>query len=200
MRKRWGENIRYFQCGEYGELLQRPHHHVCLFNMEFIDAKLFQNRRGNKLYRSAELEKLWPHGYSTIGKLTLDSAAYVARYVCKKIVGDMAKDHYSGKMPEYITMSRRPGIASKFVEKYSSEIYTNDRVFSRRQIPFKPPRYYDSIYDTIDPKHMEEIKCKRKNYALESAKNSLLSDPVKEQLLKLKYKRLIRPIEEISDV
>ena len=41
LRKRFpNDNIRYYHCGEYGEQLNRPHHHACLFNFDFPDKKL----------------------------------------------------------------------------------------------------------------------------------------------------------------
>ena len=110
LRKRYGKGIRYYQCGEYGELLSRPHHHAILFNHDFEDKQLWSVRGGVRLYRSASLEQLWPYGYSTIGDVTFESAAYVARYVVKKITGEREGEHYRGKMPEFATMSRRPGI------------------------------------------------------------------------------------------
>ena len=64
LRKRYGSGIRYYQCGEYGELLGRPHHHAILFNFDFDDKVLWSVRDGVRLYRSASLEQLWPHGYS----------------------------------------------------------------------------------------------------------------------------------------
>ena len=81
--------IRFFQCGEYGEVcyyckqakrscicgnykpdLGRPHHHVLLFNFNFADRKFFRSVNGQLLYRSAELERLWPLGLSAIGSVT----------------------------------------------------------------------------------------------------------------------------------
>ena len=59
-RKRCGSGIRFFQCGEYGELYQRPHHHMIVFGYDFPDKKLFSVSHGFRLYRSAILEELWP--------------------------------------------------------------------------------------------------------------------------------------------
>ena len=44
LRKRFGSGVRYFQCGEYGELLRRPHYHACLFNFDFPDRVLWSIR------------------------------------------------------------------------------------------------------------------------------------------------------------
>lgn len=153
--------VRYFQCGEYGSLLSRPHHHAILFGYDFPDKKLFQVRDGVRLYVSQMLSELWPFGYSTIGDVTFESCAYVARYITKKVTGDLAEEHYEGRKPEYITMSRRPGIGREWLEKYLSDVYPEDALIIRDGIKMKPPRYYDAIYDTIDPDAFALIKRKR---------------------------------------
>lgn len=56
---------------------------MILFNHDFDDKVLWSVRQGVRLYRSSLLEKLWPYGYSTIGDVTFESAAYVARYIVK---------------------------------------------------------------------------------------------------------------------
>jgi len=118
------KKIRYFACGEYGDRNGRPHYHVCLFNHNFRDRYLYTVRDGVALYRSESLERLWPAGFSTIGDVTFESAAYVARYTMKKFKGDEdeKKKHYeicdseTGEihdlLPEFAIMSRRPGIGS----------------------------------------------------------------------------------------
>lgn len=153
--------IRYFHCGEYGELYNRPHHHAIIFNFDFPDKELWQVKHGNYLYRSPSLESLWPYGFCTIGSVTFDSAAYVARYILKKVTGDNSVAYYSGKIPEYVTMSRRPGIARDWFLKYSDNIYDNDKVYIKPGLVVKPPRYYDKIYDDINPTRMAEVKEKR---------------------------------------
>lgn len=90
-------HIGYYYCGEYGEKYQRPHYHACLFNCDFPDKYLYKiTDTGEHLFRSPELEKLWPYGFSTIGNVTFESAAYVARYITKKITGEHALSVYGG--------------------------------------------------------------------------------------------------------
>lgn len=95
LRKRHGDGVRFYMCGEYGEKQGRPHYHACLFNFRFSDMRLWQERNGVKLYRSAELERLWPFGFCSVGEVTFESAAYVARYIMKKVTGDAAESHYT---------------------------------------------------------------------------------------------------------
>jgi hypothetical protein len=146
LRKQYGSGIRFFHCGEYGEKFERPHHHACLFNHDFPDKYLWTNRNNVNLYRSESLERLWPYGFSTIGDVTFESAAYVARYVVKKITGDSAESHYNGRLSEYVTMSRRPGIAHEFMRLYGSDFRKIDGVI-QNGLTTKLPKYYNQIYD-----------------------------------------------------
>ncbi|AXH74916.1 MAG: replication initiator protein [Microviridae sp.] len=148
--------IRFYHCGEYGEQGGRPHYHACLFNVDFPDKTLWMRSNGNNVYRSAILESLWPYGFSSIGSLTFQSAGYVARYIMKKQLGKNADEHYFDpytgviKRPEYTTMSRRPGIAAHWVEKYSTDVYPRDFVLANgRKMP--PPRYYDKLVEKFNP-------------------------------------------------
>jgi len=70
LRKRFRTKVRYFHCGEYGEQTRRPHYHAILFGHDFDDKTLWKRNHGNPLYRSKSLERLWPHGYSSIGACT----------------------------------------------------------------------------------------------------------------------------------
>lgn len=96
LRKQYpGSKIRYYMCGEYGENFGRPHFHACIFGFNFDDLKLWKVQNKQKLYRSKKLEKLWDKGHSSVGTVTFESAAYVARYIMKKVTGDAAKNHYT---------------------------------------------------------------------------------------------------------
>ena len=176
-----GRNIRYYHCGEYGSELQRPHHHACLFNFDFPDKTLWTIRDNTRLYRSRTLERLWPFGFCTIGEVTFQSAAYVARYIHKKITGKSAKDHYikvdpeSGEIfkiqPEYTTMSRRPGIGKGWFDKHGHDCFPKDFLTIEGK-KFKPPSYYDRLYGEQEPEKMDEIKERRRQYAKQNGLTS----------------------------
>lgn len=86
LRRRLDKPIRYYQCGEYGEKFHRPHYHMCLFGHDFYDDREhFKTSTGDKLYVSELLSEVWGMGHCLIGDLTFESAAYVARYVTKKL-------------------------------------------------------------------------------------------------------------------
>nr|QJB19149.1 MAG: replication initiator protein [Microvirus sp.] len=162
----WG--VRFFHCGEYGEQLARPHHHACLFNFDFHDKYFFRVSNGFSLFRSPTLERLWPFGYSTIGAVTFETASYVAGYVSKKITGPAADAHYGGRAPEYVTMSRRPGIGARWFELYHSDVFPSDEVVLRGGIKCRPPKYYDSIFDLTSPDSLRILKGKRMQKAKEN--------------------------------
>lgn len=147
LRKIYGTGLRFFACGEYGEKTNRPHYHVLLLNERFADARPLRllSKSENPLSQSDTLSRLWTAGSHAIGEVTFDSCAYVARYCMKKITGKPAQDHYKGREPEFITMSRRPGIGAGYFEKYNSEMYTHDNVIVNG-VPSSLPRFYDNRY------------------------------------------------------
>jgi hypothetical protein len=171
LRKKFGRGIRFFHCGEYGEINKRPHYHACIFGFDFPDKELWKvTETGCKLYTSPSLEKLWPYGFSTIGDVTFESAAYVARYIMKKVTGDAAENYYTwvddetGEVhplkPEYTTMSRKPGIGKTWLDSYMDDVYPNDYVVINGK-RCNPPRYYDGVLKTERPYEFDEIKWQR---------------------------------------
>lgn len=170
LRKRHPDRkIRYFLCGEYGEINRRPHYHICLFNFDFKDKKQYKTAGQNVLYMSRELDELWNKGLSTIGELNFATAAYTARYVMKKVTGAQAEDHYiyideTGKEhrlePEFVAMSRKPGIAHDWYKKYKNDLYPSDTLVINGKESL-PTKYYDSLHETLHPEQMETIKEKR---------------------------------------
>lgn len=193
------KSVRYFHCGEYGESLGRPHYHACMFNLDFSDKKLWKKSAGGDLYVSETLNEIWGKGYCVIGAVTFDSAAYVARYIAKKITGDQAEAHYQGKLPEYTTMSRRPGIGKGWYEKYVTDCYPSDSVISRGR-EMKPPKYYDKQFELDSPKAFASVKNKRKAMTLEpwDPENSPARLLVKEKVQLLNLQSLTRSYENES--
>lgn len=148
LRKNYPAGLRFFACGEYGEKTLRPHYHLLLLNSDFADKRLVKTGSEYNLYASASLSKLWPMGQHALGDVNFNSAAYVARYCMKKITGPKADSHYNGRQPEFIVMSRRPGIGTSYVQKYNSELYTHDNCIVNG-MPSSLPRFYDTKYASL---------------------------------------------------
>lgn len=213
LRKEHGKGIRYYHCGEYGEKLNRPHYHAILFNHDFEDKKYFKKANGFNLYTSDNLSKLWNKGHSLIGEVTFESAAYVARYVMKKVTGDRAKEHYGNRLPEYTTMSRGSsrigtgGIGKGWYDKFKTDIYPFDGIVVRGVVT-RPPRFYDTLLSREDPSTMALMKIKREKDSIKFV-DDVLSDGrrikesdssdrrllVKEVCKNAEIKNLIRPLE-----
>lgn len=192
LRKKYSpKKIRFFHCGEYGDKLDRPHHHACLFNHDFNDKILYTSENNIRLYRSETLDKLWGKGYCTIGDVTFESAAYVARYVTKKINGTKAEGHYKDRIPEYVTMSRNSGLGKGWFLKYKNDVFPQDNIIIRGGIKCKPPKYYDKQYELTDPKKYEIIKQIRERSAKNSEHNTVarLKD---RELVKLSRTKLLK--------
>lgn len=162
LRKKHSDiTIRFFQCGEYGEKGNRPHHHVLLFNFNFPDRIPFTRQGENQLYISPELSELWPYGFHSIGELNYDTACYTARYLLKKVTGKSSEAHYQGRLPEYTTMSRKPGLGHAWYLQFKNDVYAQDRLVIHHNFICRPPAYYDRLYDIECPKRFSEIKKQR---------------------------------------
>jgi len=124
------------------------------------------SRKEAQLYRSAELEELWPFGFSSIGEVTFESAGYVARYALKKVKGERAKSHYQGRVPEYLTMSRRPGLGRGWIERFRDDVYPSGELVVNGRV-CAPPRFYDDVASKSDPRSVELAKQRRMAHAAE---------------------------------
>lgn len=162
--------IRYFACGEYGSTTFRPHYHAILFGFPWVDlCPIGLSKSGFPIYQSFTLTDIWKNGYVTVSPVTWETCAYTARYVLKKIDKSVSQELYerNNLVPEFVTMSRRPGIGYGYFELNKDQIYDFDEIIlstSSGGKIVKPPKYYDSKYELCDPVAMEEIKNKRKEY------------------------------------
>lgn len=165
--------ISYYMAGEYGSQYRRPHYHACLFGMDFADKKYFcKSPTGEKLFISETLSQIWPLGHITIGAVTFESAAYVARYVMKKINGERQQKHYEvidqetgeikNLLPEYNDMSRgkENAIGKQFLNRYLADVYPAGKVIVRGK-PSNSPRYYDKQFKKLDPHSYADLKTQR---------------------------------------
>lgn len=163
------DKIRFFAAGEYGSETIRPHYHAIIFGLHLDDLTVYKQQRGYTYYNSPSLQRTWPNGYAVVGAVTWETAAYVARYVMKKAQGFLAEQYELMNLePEFSLMSRKPGIARQYFDDHP-DLY--DYEYINVSTPdggrkFRPPRYYDKLFDVVDPDRMSEIKDVRKAKAI----------------------------------
>ena len=194
-RKNVSTPIRYFMAGEYGPSVgARPHYHACIFGHDFSDKEIFSECEGIYTYYSPALEELWGMGFATTSELTLESAAYVARYCLKKVNGEQKDAHYervcpiTGEIrqvePEYATMSRKPGLALDWYKKYHTDIFPYDTtIYKGKRI--KTPRYYENLLRSTDEPLFDQIKATRKANALAHADDNTPARLLVKETVKL---------------
>lgn len=200
LRKKIGR-FRFFMCAEYGEQTFRPHYHALIFGHDFLADRVTYKTKPHRLWTSPTLTETWGQGFAIIGALTYESAAYCARYVMKKVNGDLAKQHYeridadTGEIfnvrPEFVTMSRRPGIGAPWLAQFKTDVYPSDQVVIRGKT-FRPPRYYD---DSLSEPDLQALK-KRRRHKLLSRSEELTPErlAVREQVLAATLKTLSRKL------
>ncbi len=204
LRKRVGP-FRFFHVGEYGDENYRPHYHACVFGLDFSGDRLLVKEEGeNKTFTSETLESVWGLGFTMLGMLTQKSAAYVARYCLKKATGELGREKYrridveTGEeyhvRPEYVTMSRRPGLGSGWYEKFRDDVYPDDSVVHDGRF-HRPPKYYDGLLEREDPQLLASLKSKRRDFAFGRKDNAtperLL---VRENVLEARLSHLRRSV------
>lgn len=57
-------------------------------------------------------------------------------------------------------MSRRPGLGRRWIERWHDEVYGRDRVVMQGK-EMRPPKYYDRVFEEINPERLEEVKQQR---------------------------------------
>lgn len=164
-------------CGEYGEKFGRPHYHAIIFGFDFNDKLLWKKSGQHNLYTSKTLTALWGKGYTSIAEVNFETAAYVARYIMKKITGDEKKinERYGEKIntetgeivrqiPEFNRMSLREGIGKIWLQRYSKDIINDGMVvINGRKV--KAPRYYDRTLKKLWPEEYKKIAWQREEDA-----------------------------------
>lgn len=143
--------FKYYAAGEYGDLYSRPHYHASTFGLDLVDLRPgFKSQTGYQMYTSAALERAWGYGNVYVAPLTFETAAYTARYICKKVLGQHAEEHYKklGIMPERAWISK--GLGKQWYEDYADETYRDNYIIARG-VPSVPPRAYNRWLKADDP-------------------------------------------------
>lgn len=155
LRKNTGP-FRYVAAGEYGDLRRRPHFHIALFGMDFAGSRheWGQSINGDPTYISPEVSKSWSLGGHVIGSLNFESAAYISRYIMKKLKGDscsplpLACDPETGELvmpnPEFMVCSK--GIGKLwFQDFFMSDVFPHASVVTAQGSRAPVPRYYKAL-------------------------------------------------------
>lgn len=98
-----GRHIRFFGCGEYGTNTGRAHYHVLLF--------------GAGMWASRDASESWPYGFTHCKPADGGAGPYVAGYVVKKLTSNQR----GPREPEFILMSRRPGIGAQIADELANQ-------------------------------------------------------------------------------
>lgn len=208
--RNYDTKLRYYTAGEYGDRTGRPHYHSLIFGWypDASDLKpVHKNKSGDIVYTSESLSKLWGKGKVDVGELTFESAAYVARYVTKKVNGKRAKEHYKSvdlktgeiytRLPEYSVQSTKPAIAKEFYLKYKSDF--DKGYITHNGVKMALTAYYNKLFEKEDPERYERLKEQKTEFAEsffrsnESNKDRLLT---KERVKKSRIKSLKRGLDQ----
>ncbi|AXH73280.1 MAG: replication initiator protein [Microviridae sp.] len=203
--------VRFFACGEYGDLNQRPHYHAVLFGYDFTyDRKVHSKKKKGEQeiihYTSELLSKAWGMGRCTLTSFNYSAAAYTARYVMKKQNGKNALQHenYSrlnlstGEIyqvqPEFALMSMRPGLGHGWYEKYKKDAFPSDFLIHEGK-KHSVPRYYLDKLKKQNPEMAIKVTDKRKKMRLTTAADNT-SDrlAVREECKKAQLSQLTRSL------
>lgn len=90
--------LRYAFVSEYGPKTLRPHYHGIFFNVPY------------GWNYALELQRLWPHGFVSVGLLTDGGSGYVGKYLFKKSEVPSTDPDYPGS--NFALSSRRPPIGT----------------------------------------------------------------------------------------
>lgn len=185
--------IKYFACGEYGDQTGRPHYHAALYGSLSVpgpsvsdslldqcdprgflatDPELIQeeySRSGAPQWSHPDISACWKHGRHRLSDLSFESAAYMARYILKKISGASAPNHYGARIPEFQTSSNGLGKThvlgdpDRLIRGELSDIYPADHIVLPGRGNFMPPPYYDRLLEKADPALFQQVKQARKD-------------------------------------
>lgn len=156
------QKIKYFACGEYGDQTGRPHYHAIVYGpfgvygSDDLRNSEEPSRGGDPQFSHEDLSAVWPHGLHRFSEFNFETAAYVARYVLKKITGTASSDHYGDLVPEFQRGSN--GLGKGHVDRWITDIYPGDHVVLPGRGAFIPPPYFDRLLEKVDPSLYAQVK------------------------------------------
>lgn len=130
------KTVRIFNVHEYGKN-GKKHWHLVVFNHDFSDKTLHTKSKGNNLYVSQTLAKIWGHGNCIIGDITEASAMYQSQYMQKDL-------KHGNNLNEKKSHSKHSGLGREYFLKHYKQLLSLGYVpFSGRKFPL--PRYFQKL-------------------------------------------------------
>lgn len=186
--EKYDNKIRYFMCGEYGDQFHRPHYHAIIFGLKLDDLVVNPDRASNEFgqpyYYSQWLQDVWtldnkPLGKIMVANVTWETCAYVARYVTKKVDGEMSVEQYQSHhvAPEFTLMSRKPGIGKNYFDNHKFELLSSKYWYISTPNGGKkiqPSRYFLDKFSEEFPKEFADLKAEKLSSAQDRLDQELL--------------------------
>lgn len=145
LRKHLKKPIRYMVSHEYGSNTFRPHHHAIIFGYCPKEQKYLKTtNKGECLYTSRELERLWTYGFHSIGTANEKTAYYIASYSLKGKKHTLT-DPVTGELvtvSDSMDCSKRPAIGYNFFVENHQQMIDSQMIL---------PRYYFKKLASINP-------------------------------------------------
>lgn len=196
LRRRLGvDKIRFFACGEYGDekYTHRPHYHILIFGIS-NENDIFKDK--NPVYRKGKIDHyyiehwpVWPHGQVEVSAQipNENSAKYITKYIAKnKDKNTRLKYEYLRIKPEFLQMSRRPGIGYYGILKHA-KFYMSHPYGVIGKSKVKLSRYIiEKVEECTDTDFGEYIKSEYKSGGVRDTRNVKIQ---KEKNIVQKYKK-----------
>jgi hypothetical protein len=173
--------VRFYACGEYGDLTLRPHYHAILFGVSVQ-------------YLKPRINEIWHHGTrNDVSVVTEGRIQYVAGYIDKKLFGEKGERAYRDVEPPFQLCSLGLGVSfalanqdqmlydaalavgkaqkkiprlylehiAKYrpdeVEGVRDRIYENARMFSLEKLLEEFPHFGGRSYEQLNAEEREEV-------------------------------------------
>lgn len=199
-----GQQLRYYAAGEYGSTTYRPHYHCIIFGLHLDDLVLLRTNFSNQPYYTSNfISKLWPFGIHVVGRLTFESAAYVARYTMKKSSRGYTADYYrlAGIEPEFQVMSLKPAIARRFYDDHQDLFQYNTFSVATPTggVLMTMPEYFRKLQRRDDPRaHVEHAHNAFVNAAVKRHLKLLFTDLNYSDILSIEEEKRLSKISSLT--
>ncbi|AZL82683.1 replication initiator protein [Apis mellifera associated microvirus 20] len=174
------KEIGFNAVGEYGDKTKRPHWHAIIFNWQPSDSQYRRsNERGDRIFSSKTLDKLWGLGITEFGSVTFHSAGYVSRYNAKKLIHGKDQEH---DLHPISKKSNKHAIGKKWLEKYWQDAFNHGEIILADGTSTAIPRYYEKWLKENQPEAYLRYVTQTKIRKIEAAQEKAAKEATRAEL------------------